>query len=174
MKSNSKQPKSPVIGQVVSVSQLSQLIGIKTRSVREMISDGCPVYEAGGPGVGSKLDMGAVWIWANRDRKRPKLGRPATELNKDDPKYRIQEAEAQMRELELSKQLGEIVLVADIEPFARDQVVKLRVRAVEIISRFRQKFGDEIGGELDVEMRGMLNAYGNGLLTIADKTEAAD
>jgi terminase small subunit / prophage DNA-packing protein len=100
-----------------TVTTLARALGVSHPQVSQWKGEGMPFTPAG------RITIPAAvrWLRERERRERPRLG--ASESND-----RRAAAEAQLAELRLAKELGEVVMASDV--LARDEDEVMRVRAI--------------------------------------------
>ena len=121
---------------LVGSSAVAQALNITTRRVEQLVQEGMPRSGRG------KYDLGACLLWYVRYLQKAleaRSPRTNTGANGNDPdfgevKLRGARADAELKELELARQRGEVVEVEQAARLWDDAVTKMRAKMVASIN----------------------------------------
>src|SRR6266851_8809213 len=133
--------RNPARGIILTIPQMAQFLGCSSKHVRELVESGAPVYERGGRGGNPhKLNSYEFMNWRDAWRDSQKIGRPKGPV--DETKARIQNAAAEIKELELAEKRGDLFHLSDWGPFICDRLVVARTELCQISAQFREEFSE--------------------------------
>ena len=119
---------------IVSVERLMKELGITERWVHRLVEAGMPRASHG------KYDLHLCFRWYIRFlqgavRKRSLFSEEAGEKSLTQEKIRLLSAEADLKEIELAKQRGQLVAVDDVEKEVTELVLTTKARLMAIPAR---------------------------------------
>lgn len=162
MAKNSQQLAQPLKGEALSVPQLAKLMAVSNVKIREFITEGMPVYSGGGKGIPNVLSSADCIQWL-RQRGTAKLGRkPNSSVNpetENDPKRQMERLKLEQTEIELGRERGDLVSMADMIPKVREAATNFRIGLLDIVRDFREDHGDGIADELERRIRTTLKSF---------------
>lgn len=92
----------------VNKHELSEILGVSERTLTEWQKDGLPIAYDGERGESNRYDTDKVIAWW--------IAREVGKVQAESPKDRLARLQADKVELEIAKDLGQLVAVEDIEP----------------------------------------------------------
>ena len=131
---------------IANTDQLCNILGCSPRVVSKWIVAGMPVVSRGGDGRGavSKFDTRIVITWlSDRAVARAVRGRPDA---------RLKDAQARLAELNLARECGALVSVAEIEPLWAGAVLAARTDLLGMGPRLKAALDARYGVNVDIEM----------------------
>lgn len=130
------------MGRTVSKADLSEIVGRDERTLTRWQNDGMPVTEFGlGRGNENQYDTEAVIQWL--------MHQAALNGKKESSRDRLDRIRADREELAMAKDLGEVVIAADlIERFE----AMITAAKVELLNSFPDTLAAELSARYDVEV----------------------
>jgi phage terminase Nu1 subunit (DNA packaging protein) len=130
------------MGKTVSKADLSEIVGRDERTLTRWQNDGMPVTEFGlGRGNENQYDTEAVIQWL--------MHQAALNGKKESSRDRLDRIRADREELAMAKDLGEVVIAADlIERFE----AMITAAKVELLNSFPDVLAAELSARYDVEV----------------------
>jgi phage terminase Nu1 subunit (DNA packaging protein) len=130
------------MGRTVSKADLSEIVGRDERTLTRWQNDGMPVTEFGlGRGNENQYDTEAVIQWL--------MHQAALNGKKESSRDRLDRIRADREELAMAKDLGEVVIAADlIERFE----AMITAAKVELLNSFPDVLAAELSARYDVEV----------------------
>lgn len=147
------------MGKIVNKRDLAQIIGVSERTLTEWQREGMPMVLASGRGSSNQYDTAAVITW--------RIAREVNGAEKESQKDRLDRLRGDQIELQMAKEIRELIPAAEIEP-ALGQFIS---DAVALIAGIPDKYAPiiEAAGSLDAkhavledavnEIRQLLGSY---------------
>ncbi len=130
------------MGRTVSKADLSEIVGRDERTLTRWQNDGMPVTEFGlGRGNENQYDTEAVIQWL--------MHQASLNGKKESSRDRLDRIRADREELAMAKDLGEVVIAADL--IARFEAM-ITAAKVELLNSFPDALAAELSARYDVEV----------------------
>lgn len=137
-------------GQVVGLGEFAKLIGRTENYVRDAITNGMPVAQRGDRGTSWQIETGpAIW-WMIQWAVLQASG--ADRVRVRDPKTRTAMAQAELAEMKVAVQRGELAPVAMMRAGLEAAVARARARLLSIPT----KMGAMVAGMAPAEAKALL------------------
>ena len=119
-----------------STKELSVILSVTPDTVRNYVAEGMPIITKGGQGRGNgaKYDIKDCVKWV-KDRAVNALMGDKSLVSVEEAKRRKAIADAELQEIALAKERGEVVNVGDIQREWSDQMIELRTAMRRIPER---------------------------------------
>lgn len=145
---------------LVEVKQLTQALNVTEQWIGKLVKEGMPKETRG------KYDLGKCMLWYIRylqgALKRRSGNQTGDEAGRTEQRERLRllSAEAELKELELSRERGEIIALPDLEKMLTDLVVTTKAQILAVGQRVApQLVGQDrltIEAELEKELKAAL------------------
>jgi terminase small subunit / prophage DNA-packing protein len=131
---------------IVNKTQLAEIHSVTDRTVTDWAKAGMPVRAVGGPGRGheNQYDTAATIEW--------RIQRAITGFQVESAKERKDRLEGDRIELQLAKEAGLLVAVAEIEPLWESAVLAAKSDLMESIYRLKSDLDATYGVDVDVAL----------------------
>ncbi|MEN2396939.1 terminase small subunit [Pseudomonas halotolerans] len=130
------------MGRTVSKAELSEIVGRDERTLTRWQNDGMPVIEFGlGRGNENQYDTEAVIQWL--------MHQAALNGKKESSRDRLDRVRANREELALAKDLGEVVIAADL--IGRFEAM-ITAAKVELLNSFPDELAEQLSARYGVEV----------------------
>src|SRR5438105_813751 len=135
----------PLNGELKTIPQLSRLLRLSQKQIRDYVAEGCPVAIPGKAPTPHQINTADFFHWclAKRDADN-RLKKRANGGPVDEAKARSAAALAAKHEIELAIMRGDLFHFADLVPFLKDKMVGIRQAMISISQELRPRFGDEL------------------------------
>jgi hypothetical protein len=125
---------TPVRGEIVTKTRLGAIVGKSQTTIEAWIKNGMPVIARGTKREGWKIDTAAAIDWAVRYAVALATGDPES-MALDTAKRRKEAALAQIKEMELERELGRTMHVPDVINLIAPKFGEFRSRALGLRSQ---------------------------------------
>ncbi len=113
-------------GKIVNRGDMAEIAGVALTTIDEWVRRGCPVVTRGGRGRAWKFNSADVIAWREDDIRSQAKGVEISTT--DELKRRKLEAEVELVELEVAKERGDVILVAEFERAMTKAFAEVRTR----------------------------------------------
>ena len=151
----------------IEVRQLMQALNVTERRIGELVKEGMPKDARG------QYDLGKCMLWYIRYLQAALKRRNGSEIPDDQgrteqrERLRLLSAEAELKELELARERGELMALPDLEKMMTDLVITTKARILAVSPRVAaQLVGQDrlaIEAELDKELKSALSYLTKGV-----------
>lgn len=138
-------PRKPV-SKAVSASELAQILGVSLSTITAWVRRGCPFLERGAVGKQWQFDSADVVKWLREQDVERALGKNAS-VTMEEARTRDKLATAQLKEIELARQRGQVVNVDDVKEIVCEDYAVVRSRILAIPGRLAQTCAIEADAE---------------------------
>jgi phage terminase Nu1 subunit (DNA packaging protein) len=150
----------------VDVERVANALNIEPRRVQQLVKEGMPREKRGEYDAVKCLFWYVRYLQAHIKRLSPNTSPEGSEGdNERKQRVRLLRAEADLKELELARERGEFVALADVEKIMTDLVVTTKARILAVASRVAPELVGEprtvIEAKLDRALKGALTALAN-------------
>jgi hypothetical protein len=114
-----------------TVNEICEEFDITPITLNRWIDKGCPVT---GTGRGKKFDKGEVALWVKQNNISGKVGRPAAPISQAIQEATLRKilALAEGYEINIAKQLGELVLAEDAKAAITSQITVAKQKLINL------------------------------------------
>ena len=161
-------------GKAVSVPELAEILDLTPPRIRELITEGMPVFERGGKGISHILSTADCIYWymeRNKIIRRGNYPEIPKEKEPNDQKTRITDTKIAIAELQLAEKRGDLFHFSNWLPFIKDKLVIFRQTMAAVVDKVRDRFGNETARFVEREIAVAMNNLSRGLANLPNETK---